>query len=60
MNNRYLLTTSDCECCFLIEVCIFSTDSPKGVSTLEKLGIITDFKISVVFGKDLHLLEVGL
>ncbi|XP_003385860.1 PREDICTED: uncharacterized protein LOC100635561 [Amphimedon queenslandica] len=32
------------------KVFIFSTDAAKGVSTLEKSGIITDFKISAVLG----------
>uniref|UniRef100_A0A1X7V5L6 Uncharacterized protein n=1 Tax=Amphimedon queenslandica TaxID=400682 RepID=A0A1X7V5L6_AMPQE len=31
-------------------VFIFSTDASKSVSTLEKSGIITDFKISIVLG----------
>ncbi|XP_011403078.2 PREDICTED: uncharacterized protein LOC105312266 isoform X2 [Amphimedon queenslandica] len=54
MNNR--LCTSSCLTAFVTGVFIFSTDASKSVSTLEKSGIITDFKISIVLGSPFNSL----
>ena len=53
MNNKLHMSTY--LIAFVTGVFIFSTDASKGVLALEKSGIITDLKISIILGNDIHL-----